>query len=221
MALLWSVNVGAPKATAHSDAGITGIDKRSVSGPVEVRPPGPRGVGGSGLVDDAVCDLRAHGGDDQAVYAYAFEDLQFWGTALGRMLQPGMFGENLTTAGIDITNTIVGEHWRVGDSVLLEVAEPRIPCRTFAGWLGEQGWIARFTAEARPGTYLRILTPGWIRAGDTVEVVHRPDHDVTVGLTFRAMTTEPDLLPRLVDVPALTQSTRDRARRRVSGSTAR
>ena len=71
MAFLLSVNVGARRASAHSVLGVTGIDKRPVAGPVEVRAPGPKGVGGSGLSGDDVCDLRHHGGNDQAVYAFA------------------------------------------------------------------------------------------------------------------------------------------------------
>src|SRR3954464_5552725 len=103
MALVQSVNVGVARTKPHGPAGVTGIDKRPVSHPVEVRAPGPKGTGGSGLVGDEVCDLRHHGGDEQAVYAYAREDLDGWATALGRALTSGMFGENLTTAGLDVT----------------------------------------------------------------------------------------------------------------------
>jgi MOSC domain-containing protein YiiM len=55
-----------------------------------------------------------------------------------------------------------------------------------------------FTATARPGTYLSVAAAGWIKAGDRIEVVHRPDHEVTVSLVFRALTTAPALLPDLL-----------------------
>ena len=131
---------------------------------------------GSGLVGDTIGNHHVHGGDDQAVYAYAREDLDTWQTALRRELGNGVFGENVTTSGIDVTNARIGELWRVGsDGLRLEVSRPRIPCRTFAQWLSVQGWIKTFTGAAVPGAYLRVVEPGTVRAGDDIEVVGRPE----------------------------------------------
>ncbi|WP_326620143.1 MOSC domain-containing protein [Streptomyces decoyicus] len=197
---LLTVNLGQPIPSEFTDAeGGTGIDKRPVYGPVAVTAPGPKGTGGSGLAGDAVVDLRHHGGDDQAVYAYAREDLDDWQRELGRELANGFFGENLTTSGVEVTGARIGERWRVGPQLLLEVTSPRIPCRTFHGWLGERGWLKRFTQAAVPGAYLRVIEAGEIRAGDAVEVVHRPDHEVTIELMFRALTSRRELLPRLLE----------------------
>ena len=68
--------------------------------------------------------------------------------------------------------------------MLLEVVSVRIPCNMFKGWLGVNGfddrtWVKRFTADGRPGPYLRVLETGVVAAGDPVVVEHRPDHDVT------------------------------------------
>lgn len=216
MAYVISVNAGTPVPTADSYAPTTGIDKRPVDGPVLVTAPGPRGTAPTGIAGDVVCDVRVHGGPDQAVYAYAREDLDRWAAELGRELPGGVFGENLTTSGLDVTGARIGERWRVGDEVLLEVSAPRIPCRTFAAWLGERGWIRRFTERAEPGAYLRVVRPGTIRAGDTIEVVHSPAHDLTIGVTFRALTAEPELLPRLVGVEELPERTKDKLRSRLS-----
>ncbi len=204
-----TVNVAAP-------GGGTGIDKRPIDDAVAVRPPGPMHNGlGSGLVGDTICNRTFHGGDDQAVYAYAREDLDHWQASLGRDLLNGMFGENLTTSGLDVTNARIGEQWAVGASGLrLEVSRPRIPCRTFAQWLAVRGWVKTFTAAAVPGAYLRVLDAGPVRAGDQIEVIHRPAHDITVGLVFRAMTKEPELLPRLVGIAALPDEIRQIARAR-------
>ncbi|WP_406211194.1 MOSC domain-containing protein [Streptomyces decoyicus] len=197
---LLTVNLGQPIPSEFTDAeGGTGIDKRPVDGPVSVTAPGPKGTGGSGLAGDAVVDLRHHGGDDQAVYAYAREDLDDWQRELGRELANGFFGENLTTSGVEVTGARIGERWQVGPQLLLEVTSPRIPCRTFHGWLGESGWLKRFTQAAVPGAYLRVIEAGEIRAGDAVEVVHRPDHEVTIELMFRALTSRRELLPRLLE----------------------
>jgi MOSC domain-containing protein YiiM len=196
MATLLSVNLGTAKASRHTDTGITGIDKQPSTEPVEIRDPGPR-TGLSGLAADAIGDPRSHGGTDQAVYAYAREDLDVWQEELGRPLPGGVFGENLTTRGLDINSARIGERWKVGDDCILEVTSPRIPCRTFAGWLEEQRWVRRFTQRGAPGAYLRVVEPGRVRAGDEITVVHRPVHDVSIAMMFRAMTTEKFLQPHL------------------------
>jgi len=132
-------------------------------------------------------------------------------------LRNGVFGENLTTECVAVNDALVGERWRVGDEVLLEVCCPRIPCGTFQGWLGRARWIKQFTEAARPGAYLRVIDPGPIRAGDPVVIEHRPDHDVTVAVTFRAITTEPGLLPRLLAAGALPEEIKTLARKRIAG----
>lgn len=191
-----SVNVGEAREIA-SKSGWSGIDKRPVTGPVAVSAPGPKGVGGSGLAGDAIVDIANHGGDDQAVYVYAREDLDWWEPVVGRPLRAGGFGENVTSVGVDVTDARVGERWRIGDDVVLEVTVPRIPCGTFAVWLDDNGWIKTFRAQARPGAYCRVLTAGSIQAGDAIEVLHRPTHDVSIGLMFRALTIQPELMARL------------------------
>lgn len=221
MALLRSVNVGRARPNPWKRAGTTGIDKRPVSGPVAVSAPGPKGTGAVGLAGDRVYDVRHHGGPDQAVYAYAREDLDRWAAELGRDLADGGFGENLTTSGLDVNGALIGERWRVGDRVILEVCCPRIPCVTFQGWLGEPGWIKRFTGRALPGAYLRVIEPGEIQAGDEITVTHRPDHAVTVALTFRAVTTEPDLLPALDPAGALPDDIREQVRARLARTRSR
>ncbi|MDX3261528.1 MOSC domain-containing protein [Streptomyces sp. MI02-2A] len=197
---LLSLNLGRPVAVDYTDQplGVTGIDKRPVDGRVRVTAPGPKGTGASGLAGDAVCDLRHHGGDDQAVYAFAREDLDAWERELGRPLPNGSFGENLTTEGLDVSGALIGERWRVGSELVLEVTSGRIPCRTFQGHLGERGWVRRFTHRGAPGAYLRVIEPGETRTGDPIEIVHRPGHDITVALQFRASTTERHLLPDLL-----------------------
>jgi MOSC domain-containing protein YiiM len=206
---LVSVNIGAPTTAAWAgEKGVTGIDKRPVAEAVAVR------LAELGVEGDHVLDTRVHGGIDQAVYAYASEDAAWWAASLSRTVSPGNFGENLTTAGVDLTECVIGERWAVGSAVL-EVSRPRIPCSVFAGFWDVPDLIKRFTARAHPGTYLRVLTPGSVRAGDAIEVVHRPEHGVTIGITFRALTLEPELLPRLLEAPQLPQHLRDKAARRV------
>lgn len=196
MAEILSVNVGSSDPNPVKQDGIsTGIGKRPASGPFEVRAPGDKRTGlGSGVVGDHIGDQRHHGGDDQAVYAFAREDLDRWAERLGREIPNGLFGENLTTAGLDPNTAVLGEVWRIGDEVELTVTAPRVPCATFAARMAEPGWLKTFTADGRPGSYLRVSRAGALATGDPVEVVHRPDHGVTVSLVFRALTTERSLL---------------------------
>jgi MOSC domain-containing protein YiiM len=200
VAILDTVNLGRPRPNPQKEVGWTGIGKQPTEGPVEVRAPGPKTTGlGSGLIGDFIGDGKNHGGDGQAVYAFQREDLDEWERRLGRGLLNGFFGENLTTVGLEVNDARLGERWRVGRDVVLQVTTPRIPCSTFRGWIGEKGWARIFTAAGRPGTYLSVVTPGTIRAGDPIDVVHRPDHDVTISMAFRATTTERALLPRLLE----------------------
>ncbi|MFE0423329.1 MOSC domain-containing protein [Streptomyces sp. NPDC058953] len=198
---LLTVNVGRPRIVDYTSTpgGVTGIDKRPAGGPVRLADPG--GDEGSGVAGDTVSDGSNHGGTHQAVYAFAREDLDFWERELGQPIANGTFGENLTTRGVDVNGALIGERWRIGGA-LLEVTSGRVPCRTFAGWLGEsglpeKGWLKRFTQQAESGAYLRVIEPGEVRAGDEVTIAYRPDHGITVSTAFRACTIEQDLLPSL------------------------
>jgi MOSC domain-containing protein YiiM len=209
MPILVSVNVGLPRKAAWAGIGRTSIDKRPVSGPVLARR--------LGLEGDRVSDTKHHGGVDQAVYAFAREDLDRWAAELGTEIPNGQFGENLTTEGIDVNEAEVGERWLVGDAVL-EVASVRIPCNDFKEWMGRCGydqraWVRRFAATNRPGPYLRVRTEGNVCAGDEITVLHRPGHGVTVSTMFRALTREAALLPELLKVEGLVAEARAKAER--------
>jgi MOSC domain-containing protein YiiM len=185
-ARIQSVNLAHVRPNPYKSASETGIDKRPVDGPVAVSAPGAKdGGAGSGLAGDFIGDRSAHGGDDQAVYAYAREDLDRWEQQLGRDLPSGSFGENLTTVGLDVNGARIGERWRIGDGLELEVTAPRVPCSTFRGWIDRQGWLREFTVAAVPGAYLRVVTPGEVRAGDVVVLSHRPAGAPTIADTFR------------------------------------
>ena len=82
--------------------------------------------------------------------------------------------------------------------------------------LAGAGWIKRFALAGRPGAFFRVIEPGEIRAGDEIEIVHRPDHDVTVALVFRALLVEPELLPRLLVADALPSELKEMARWRTA-----
>jgi MOSC domain-containing protein YiiM len=169
----------------------SGIDKRPV--------PGRVAVGALGLDGDVQVEKRHHGGEGQAVYAYAQEDADWWERELDRALPAGSFGENLRTSGLDLVGAVLGERWQVG-TALFEVTAWRIPCATFERFWAVPQLIKRFTAHGATGAYLRVLETGTVGAGDAVEVVSRPDHGLTVGEGFRIVTAEQDRLPELEPV---------------------
>jgi MOSC domain-containing protein YiiM len=222
MTTVLSVNVARVRTNPDLNgmSNVTGIDKVAVTEPVMVRAPGPMHGGvGSGLVGDFIGNQKFHGGDDQAVYTYAREDLDAWEIQLQRTLVNGNFGENLTTSGVDLNAARIGERWCVGtDGLVLEVSTPRTPCRTFQAFLNLSHWMKTFIQAGKPGAYLRVISPGPVRAGDAITVDYRPDHDVTIDMVFRARFSEPELLPRLLVADALPDELKDYARRRVTNS---
>ncbi|WP_102159028.1 MOSC domain-containing protein [Zhihengliuella halotolerans] len=180
---------GAPLAVGRLDAvcrvhqlapdagsvGVTAIDKRPVASAVKVNR--------LGVYADVQADREHHGGEEQAVYAYAQEEADAWGERLGREIPAGLFGENLRVSGLAVTDAVIGERWVVGEAEF-EVTIPRTPCATFARRMGEERWVRRFTEQADTGCYLRVVRKGRIAAGDAVAVVHRPRHGVTVRELF-------------------------------------
>lgn len=188
----------------------TAIDKRPVDGPVMLRPLGVEG--------DRIGDSRFHGGVDQAVYAYAIEDTDWWqrevGPELSFQLAPGSLGENLTLRGVDVTHSIIGERWRIGSAVL-QVSSPRSPCATFAAFWGVHRLVKRFVQAQRPGAYLRVLTEGSVRAGDQVTVLDRPAHGVTLAESFRALNGDLEAAERVLLASEFPAGARARLGRRV------
>jgi MOSC domain-containing protein YiiM len=204
---LLSVNVGRIEAVEHRGRTVTtGIFKRPVSGRVATV--------GVNLVGDDQADRSVHGGPDQALYAYAGEDLEWWSGELGTPVAAGAMGENLTTAGIDVTNAVIGERWRVG-TVLVEVTAPRVPCYKLGIRMGDGRFPQRFARAARPGAYLRIIEHGDVAAGDAVDVEVRPAHEVTVALVARAYHDDHSLAATLLTAPALGGGWPEWARRQV------
>ena len=187
-----SVNVGRGKDAAWAgQLRRTAIDKRPVAGPVE--------VGWLGLTGDEQADTGNHGGREQALYAYAREDMDWWVERLSRELANGVFGENITTSGLEVTGALIGEVWQLGTAVV-QITSPRIPCAVFAGWLDEDRWVKRFAGAGRPGAYLRVLREGVVRAGDGIEVISRPGERVTLAESMTAYYGDAELMRRLLRV---------------------
>jgi len=193
-----SVNVGGVRQFEyHGRPAVSAIWKSPVVGRVAAR--------GVNLEGDDQADREAHGGPDKAVYAYAVEDARWWAEELGRSLEYGELGENLTTEGVEVTNALVGERWEIGSTVL-EVSEPRVPCWRLAVRMEDNGFPRRFTKAGRPGAYLRIAVEGALGSGDEIRIVERPDHDLTIGDVFRIYTRDRQEAERFLTVHQLSSS---------------
>lgn len=200
MARVLSVNVGRAREFDYNGRPAkSAIWKSPVVGRIAAR--------GVNLEGDDQADRKAHGGPDKSVYVYAMEDMRWWEEKLGRSLQYGEFGENLTIEGVAVNDALVGERWAIGTAVF-EVSEPRIPCWRLGVRMNDQGFVRRFTEALRPGTYLRIMVEGTVGAGDEIRIVERPAHDLTVRDIFRIYTRDRGEVERLLAVPRLSESWR-------------
>lgn len=176
-----SIQVGTPRSYVAPDEGGTyrsAIDKRPVTGRVH--------LGTAGLSGDAVADLRAHGGPDQAMLAYCVEHYADWAAEGLEVLGPGAFGENLAVSGTDERQVAIGDRWLAGE-VLVEVSKPRTPCQRLAWRHGRPGLIRRVHETGRSGWYLRVLQEGWLEAGMPLTLVARPHADWTVRRAAQVM----------------------------------
>ncbi len=201
-----SVNVGLPRqiSVRRGRPLMSSIVKDPVEGRVRAT--------GANLEGDRQADLTVHGGADKAVYAYAIEDIAWWSELLERPeVGPGWFGENLTTEGLDVTGTVVGERWRIGEAEF-EVSQPRLPCSKLGIRFGDGRMVKAFARASRPGAYLRIIAEGTVGAGDEIELLHRPEHGVTVRLVSDAFLLDASLQPEAAKAPELAASLADELR---------
>ena len=176
---LMSVNVSLPLEAQHGDKSIkTGIFKKPVSGPVRVEK--------SNLEGDGQADLDNHGGEHKAVYAYSLDHYPYWRGVLNREAMPfGQFGENLTVAGLDESESCIGDRIQIGNA-LFAITQPRVPCFKLGIRLGDEKMPKLFSQSARTGFYLKVLREGVVETGDAVDVVERGYGGVAIKPLFEA-----------------------------------
>ena len=170
---LVSVNVGLPREVTQGEEVVrTGIFKEPIEGRVILRR--------LNLDGDAQADLTVHGGPDKAVYAYPVENYDYWREQLpGRELPLGIFGENLTTAGLREDAVHIGDELRIGTARLV-ITQPRLPCFKLGIRFGDPSMVGQFLASNRPGFYLAVLEEGELGPGDAVERLHEDENRLTV-----------------------------------------
>ncbi|MGL4490432.1 MAG: MOSC domain-containing protein [Rhizobiaceae bacterium] len=198
---LTSVNIAkaerlAQKTPRSKTAALTGIYKRPVSNAVFITKLGPEG--------DVIVDKEHHGGVDQAVYLYSTDDYQWWQEKLGRPVEPGLFGENLTISGIESASVCVGDLFQIND-VVMEVTSPRIPCSTLSARMADTKFAKTFMDGERPGIYCRVLKEGTVKTGDVISYEKYTGQKINLremfkGYPFKTITQEDR--QRYLSVPA-------------------
>lgn len=174
---LISINIGQERQLQRSDrVERTGIFKLPVDGPVKVTK--------LGLERDVIVSKKHHGGPDQAVYVYGATDYEWWSKELGKDLQPGTFGENLTISSLESAKFDIGDTLKTGE-VILQVTAPRIPCGTFAARMGDPAWVKKFRQAERPGLYCRVLREGFVSPGGFVSVEEYGGETVSILEMYR------------------------------------
>lgn len=170
---LLSVNISLPQDLEWQGKPVrTSIFKQPIAGPVQVL--------AEHLAGDGQADLKHHGGSNKAVYAYPAEHYPYWEAHVPReKLVPGAFGENLTTEGLLESEVRLGDCFQVGSAVLMAV-QPRVPCFKLGVRLDDARMVKRFQAAGRSGIYFRVVAPGALQAGDTLTLVERSVHEVTI-----------------------------------------
>jgi MOSC domain-containing protein YiiM len=206
--LVLSVNVGVTRTfVAGTHSFTSAIGKRPVAHRVALR--------GVNLAGDEIAAPDVHGGPDRVAYAYAAEDYEWWERELGRPLAHGLFGENLTVRGLDVSGATIGEEWRIGSAVV-RVTSPRIPCFKLAHVVGEPAFVKHFAHAHRPGAYLAIVTEGDVGAGDAVEVLSRPERGLALDEFTRIYFGARERLPELLAAPHMTDAWRAWAERELA-----
>ena len=208
-----TIAVGGPRTVSWQGGEVvTSIFKTPVAGPVMAR--------GNNLEGDRQSDLRVHGGEFKAVYAYAAEHYDWWRATLARELEPANFGENLTISGLDEPDLCIGDVVRVGDAEI-EATLPRLPCFKLGIRFGDPLMVKSFAESRRWGIYFRIAKEGRIAAGDPVTIARRDPARLPVYEIARVHVFDRDdkeTMRLLATHPRLDPSWRDWLLRRLAGT---
>jgi MOSC domain-containing protein YiiM len=173
---------------------------------------GRAAVAADGLAGDEQIS-PSHGGPDRALCVYPSEHYAYWHARVAPA-----FGENITSAGVLETEALIGEVWRIGTAVV-QVTQPRSPCYKVAARLGIPDVVIRARRAGFTGMHLRVLEPGELAAGDTIEVVERPAHGITVTDAVRARfdpAPDPVLVARVLALRELAEEWREKTAPRLA-----
>jgi MOSC domain-containing protein YiiM len=188
----------------------SGILKKSVSGPVFLNQ--------FGFDGDGVGDTRIHGGEDKAVCAYSVDHLPYWNEKLQRKLGPGSFGENLSMVGMLETTTHIGDIFEVG-AAQVQVTQPRQPCHKLNKVFNDPSMACSIKKTGFSGYYLRVLKPGLVEPGDTINLFHKDPSEFSVekaNALLRKGGINIQYMEELISHPALSSDWREMIQKRLN-----
>ena len=179
---------------------------------------GPVAVGPLGLEGDEQAELSVHGGPDKALHHYPADHYPFWRGVLGELpllSQAGAFGENIATLGLTEREVCLGDRFRLG-SALIEVSQGRQPCWKQGHRLGNPSAVALMVTYRFSGWYYRVLEPGVVTAGDSIDLLERPLPEWDIERVFGLLiggggADDPAALRALAGLEVLTAPWRTRA----------
>ena len=181
MTEILNVSVGKPKEVMLSGRPVlTSIFKSPVEGDVKAT--------FQNLEGDRQADLSVHGGRDKAIYIYSHDYYADWAKLLKRdSLEAAQFGENLTVRGLVDEDVVVGDKYRIG-GVIVTVTQPRIPCFKLGLRLSDQLAPKLFWETGKLGFYVRVEQEGFLKRGDGITQIERPDHNITLRSLWETVT---------------------------------
>jgi MOSC domain-containing protein YiiM len=169
-----------------------------------------------GLASDEQADRSVHGGPEMALHLYPLDHHDWWRGELGDhplLDEPGGFGSNLAVAGLTEEHVHIGDRFACG-TALIEVSQPRQPCWKIEHRFARKGMVGKIVASGRGGWYFRVIEPGEVQAGDSLERVAIGAGEWSVARVFRALVAgkaTPEELAALADLASLSPKLRAKA----------
>jgi MOSC domain-containing protein YiiM len=203
MMIIDSLNIGLPrKEIFHGKEVWTGICKKPVSGSIR--------LGVLGFEGNGVADTKHHGGPDKAVCVYSIDRYPYWEQILGIPLPPAPFGENLSVSNLHEDDICIGDIFQAG-TALLEVSQPRQPCKTLLARYGREDLIKLMLSTGYTGFYFRVLEEGVVERGNALVRKKRDSHGITISFANRTYHHERknvEAIEKVLGVPSLSESWR-------------
>lgn len=201
--IIESLNIGLPKKEVfHGREIITGICKTGVSEPLSLKKLGFEG--------DGVGDVQHHGGPDKAVCVYSTDHYPYWERVLGTKLPIAAFGENLSVSNLLEKDICIGDVLGLG-TALVQVTQPRQPCKTLAARYGRSDIIKLVVDSGRTGFYLRVLKEGIVEKDGPFVLRERDPHKITVAFANHVYHHDKENcegIRKVLEVPGLSESWR-------------
>jgi MOSC domain-containing protein YiiM len=127
-----------------------------------------------GITGDGQADLVNHGGADKAICVYPLAHYPHWQQIIGRELSSAAFGENFTVDGLIEADVCIGDLWRVGRELVVQVSQPRQPCWKLARRWQRKTLALEVQESGKTGWYFRVLEEGAVRVDMPLTLMERP-----------------------------------------------